>query len=39
MRQRGGEVVVRMVAHVQQVTSTPIIEATIGLGTCVYTDE
>ena len=36
---RGGEVVIRRLANVQQVTSKPFIEATIAPGTCIYTDE
>jgi transposase len=39
MSQRGGDVVMRMLEHVQQGTSTPLIQATIAPGTCVYTDE
>ena len=39
MMQRGGEVVIRMLANVQQVTIKPLIQATIAPGTCVYTDE
>jgi transposase len=35
----GGEVVIRMLANVQQVTIKPLIEATIAPGTCIYTDE
>src|SRR5215510_9871337 len=38
MIQRGGEVVMRMLANVQQVTIKPLIEATIAPGTCIYTD-
>ena len=38
MIQRGGDVVVRMLANVQQVTIKPLIQATITPGTCVYTD-
>jgi len=39
MIQRGGDVVIRMVENVQQVTIKPLIQATIARGTCVYTDE
>lgn len=39
MIQRGGEVVIRMLANVQQTTIEPLIKATITLGTQVYTDE
>jgi transposase len=39
MIQRGGEVVIRMLANVQQRTIKPLIQATIAPGTCVYTDE
>jgi hypothetical protein len=38
MIQRGGDVVIWMLANVQHVTMKPLIQATIGLGTCVYTD-
>jgi transposase len=38
MIQRGGEVVIRMLANVQQATITPLIQATISPGTCIYTD-
>ena len=38
MIQRGGDVVIRMLENVQQVTIKPLIHATIALGTCVYTD-
>ena len=37
--QRGGEVVLRMLANVQQKTIQPIIEATVVTGTLVHTDE
>jgi transposase len=37
--QRGGEVVVRMLANVQQVTIRPVIEATVAEGALVHTDE
>jgi transposase len=39
MIQRGGDVVIRMLENVQQVTIKPLIQATIAPGTCVYTDE
>ena len=39
MIQRGGEVVIRMLANVQQRTIKPLIQATIAPGTCIYTDE
>jgi len=39
MIQRGGEVVLRMLDNVQQVTIQPIITTTIATGSCVYTDE
>ena len=39
MIQRGGEVVIEMLANVQQVTIKPIIQATVAPGTMVYTDE
>jgi hypothetical protein len=39
MIQRGGEVVIRMLDNVQQRTIKPLIQATIALGTCIYTDE
>lgn len=38
MIQRGGEVVIRMLATVQQRTIKPLMQATIAPGTCVYTD-
>lgn len=38
MIQRGGDVVMRMLANVQQGTMKPLIQATMVLGTCVYTD-
>src|SRR3954462_7008449 len=37
--QRGGEVVLRMLANVQQVTIRPVIEATVARGALVHTDE
>lgn len=39
MIQRGGDVVMRMLENVQQITIKPLIQATIAPGTCVYTDE
>ena len=39
MIQRGGEVVIRMLENVQQVTIEPILRATIAPTTLVYTDE
>jgi transposase len=39
MIQRGGEVVIQMLANVQQKTIEPLIKATIAPGTQVYTDE
>ena len=39
MIQRGGDVVLRMLANVQQVTIKPLIEATIAPGSRIYTDE
>jgi transposase-like protein len=36
---RGGEVAVRMLADVRQVTIRPVIEATVARGTLVHTDE
>jgi transposase len=39
MIQRGGAVVIRMLANVQQATIKPLMTATIAPGTCVYTDE
>ena len=37
--QRGGQVVLHMLANVQQKTIEPIIETTVATGTIVYTDE
>ena len=37
--QRGGQVVLRMLANVQQKTIQPIIEAAVAKDTCIYTDE
>jgi transposase len=39
MIQRGGDVVIRMLENVQQITIKPLIQATMAPGTCVYTDE
>jgi transposase len=39
MIQRGGDVVIGILANVQQETIKPLIQATIAPGTCVYTDE
>ena len=39
MLQRGGEVVIRMLENVRQVTIGPLIEQFIAKGTLVYTDE
>ena len=39
MLQRGGEVVIRMLEDVKQVTIGPLIERTIAKGSVVYTDE
>jgi len=39
MLQRGGRVVIRMLANVKQATIRPLIEATIAPGTLVHTDE
>jgi transposase len=39
MLQRTGAVMIRMLAHVQQVTIGPLIKQTIAKGTVVYTDE
>ena len=39
MIQRGGEVVIHMVANVQQTTIKPLIKKTILAGTLIYTDE
>ena len=37
--QRGGEVVLHLLTHVQQKTIRPIIEATVAAGTLIHTDE
>lgn len=39
MLQRGGEVVIRRLANVQQTTIAPLLRATIAAGTQGYTDE
>ncbi len=39
MIQRGGKVVIRMLANVQQLTIKPLIQAAIAKGATVYTDE
>jgi len=39
MMQRGGQVVINMLANVQQKTIEPLITETIAPGTLVYTDE
>jgi transposase len=39
MIQRCGEVVIRMLANVRQVTIGPLIKATVAPGTLIYTDE
>lgn len=39
MIQRGGEVVIRMLANVQQMTIEPLLQATIAPGSLVYTAE
>src|SRR3954451_10402498 len=39
LMQRGGQVVLRMLANVQQKTIQPIIEAAVTKGTRIYTDE
>ena len=39
MMQRGGQVVINLLANVQQKTIEPFIKATIDAGTLVYTDE
>lgn len=37
--QRGGEVIIRMLENVKQVTIKPIIESIVSAGTQIYTDE
>jgi transposase-like protein len=39
MIQRGGEMVIRMLANVQQLTIEPLLKATIAAASRVYTDE
>jgi len=39
MIQRTGEVAIKMLENVKQVTIKPLIEATIAVGTLIYTDE
>lgn len=39
MIQRGGDVVIRMLANVQQKTLQPILNAVIQPGTLIYTEE
>ena len=39
MLQRNGEVVIRMLPNVQQVTIQPLITATVAPGSLIYTDE
>ena len=39
MIQRGGEVVLHMLANVQQTTIRPIIEGVVVPGSCIHTDE
>src|SRR6266446_9692411 len=39
MIQRSGEVVIRMLENVKQVTIKPLIEAMVNVGTQIYTDE
>ena len=39
MIQRGGDVVIQVLANVQQKTIKPIIQATVSAGTLIYTDE
>jgi hypothetical protein len=39
MIQRGGQIVIRMLADVKQKTIGPLIRQTIGPGTAVFTDE
>ena len=39
MIQRGGDLVIRMLANVQQTTIEPIIKATVAVGSLIYTDE
>jgi transposase-like protein len=39
MIQRGGQVLLRMLANVQQATIKPIIDAAVAQGSLIYTDE
>ncbi len=39
MIERGGQVIIRMLANVQQKTIEPLIKASVAVGTLVYTDE
>ncbi len=39
MIQRGGELVLRMLANVQKAVIEPIIKSTVKKGTLIYTDE
>ena len=39
MIQRGGEVMIKMLANVQQKTIKPIIQSTVSAGATIYTDE
>jgi len=39
MIERGGQVIIRMLANVQQKTIEPLIKASVAAGTLVYTDE
>lgn len=39
MIERGGDVVIRMLENVQQVTIKPLIQSTIAPGALAYTDE
>ena len=39
MIQRAGQVLLRMLANVQQATIKPVIEATVAKGSLIYTDE
>ena len=39
MIQRGGQVVMRMLSNVRQITIQPLIEKVIASGTTVFTDE
>ncbi len=39
MAQRGGQLILRMLPNVQQITIKPIIEASVAKGTQIFTDE